>query len=103
MIEITLEQRLLLSTILPKQGSYVENIIARDLLGKLELTQRELSDYEFTFNGVGYVWNEKGVKARFHIELSDGEERMLINSLKACDQNKSLPMGLTDVYEALCG
>ena len=97
--KLTLLDRLMIPSILKKEGNYSQMIINKDITKKCQLTQKELKDFEVQEFGPQIRWNEKGTKASFQIDFTDLELKEIRDGLKKLDDENKLTTELIPVYE----
>ena len=63
-----LEERILVTRIMPQQGNYIDNLVNTTLTKKLEIKNDELDEYGIIGNTDGFIsWNEKGKNKIFEV------------------------------------
>jgi len=97
--KLTLLDRLMIPSILKKEGNYSQMIINKDITKKCQLTQKELKDFEVVEFGPQIRWNEKGTKASFQIDFTDLELKEIRDGLKKLNDENKLTTELIPVYE----
>jgi len=97
--KLTLLDRLMIPSILKKEGNYSQMIINKDITKKCQLTQKELKDFEVVEFGPQIRWNEKGTKASFQIDFTELELKEIRDGLKKLNDENKLTTELIPVYE----
>lgn len=97
--KVTLLDRLMIPSILKKEGNYTEMIINKDINQKCQLTQKEVKDFEVVQFGPQIKWNEKGTKASFQIDFTDLELKEIRDGLKKANDENKLTTDLIPIYE----
>lgn len=88
---LTLLDRVTLPSALPQKSDIKTMIIVNDIAKKVQLSQKELKDYEITALPNGAMgWNTKGANAKFPYTFTDLEEQTIKTSLKELDEKKDL-------------
>ncbi len=105
--ELTLLERISLPSVLPKEATYNELVINRDINLKVNPTQSEILKYKIESvalgsNSVGLKWDEAGTKVKFKIEFTKLELNAIILGLKKLDNEKKLTSDLVTLYEKFC-
>lgn len=98
-VKVTLLDRLMIPSVLKKEGNYSQMIINKDIRKKCELTQKELKDFEIVEFGPQIRWNEKGAKTTFTIEFTDLEIKEISDSLKKLDEEKKITEDMVSIYK----
>lgn len=100
-VSINLLERLLIPSILKKDGNdYKSLILIKDITNKVTLTQEELTKYGINVNASGNIeWNKKGAEAKFNIEFTALEEMEISLALKKLDEDKKLSLDHISLYE----
>ena len=98
-----LEERILLTQIMPQQGNYIDNLVNTALRKKLEIKNDEFNEYEIIGNVDGFIsWNEKGKNKIFEIELTDREYDFLKRALQTASDKGILPIRLMSLFITIC-
>ena len=98
-----LEERILITQIMPQQGNYIDNLVNVALSKKLEIKNDELDEYEITSHESGFIsWNEKGKNKIFEIELTDREYDFLERVLQTASDKGILPIRLMQLFITIC-
>ena len=98
-----LEERILVTQIMPQQGNYIDNLINTTLRKKLEIKNDEFNEYEIIGNMDGFIsWNEKGKNKIFEIELTDREYDFLERVLQTASDKGILPIRLMQLFITIC-
>jgi hypothetical protein len=101
--KINLEERILVTQIMPQQGNYIDNLINTTLRKKLEIKNDEFDEYEIIGNMDGFIsWNEKGKNKIFEIELTDREYDFLERVLQTASDKGILPIRLMQLFITIC-
>jgi hypothetical protein len=98
-----LEERILLTQIMPQQGNYIDNLVNITLTKKLEIKNDEFNEYEIIGNVDGFIsWNEKGKNKIFEIELTEREYDFLKRVLQTASDKGILPIRLMQLFIIIC-
>lgn len=104
-MKLKLLDRIVLLQILPSEGNMKTLTINRDLKKKLELKQKEYTDYNIQIDESGRVaWNEKGIKASFEYNFSALEENEIKLALQQKDRDKKMTqdmLGLCELFKVV--
>jgi hypothetical protein len=101
-LSLTLLSRVLLPSIFPEVGSYVEHIINSSIKKKVELTVEEIEKFGVQEVPGGLLWDKAFDNETFEIELSEREIEQLKDRLKKTDDEKRLHFGLINLFVSLC-
>lgn len=96
---MNLLSRIVISTLLPKEGSFTDLIIAKDIAKKTDITQEEVKQYGIVADGTKVTWDDEGIKAEFDFEFTEAEKGMLSKQLKTLDEEKKLTTEHLELYE----
>lgn len=100
-MKLTLKDRLVLPGTFPKEGSFTQLILARDIQKKLEITQDEIKEFEIKGLETGWlVWNKKGAEEEFEIDFTELENNFIVENLKRLNDGNKLTAELLDVYQS---
>lgn len=98
-----LEERILVTQIMPQQGNYIDNLVNITLTKKLEIKNDEFNEYEIIGNVDGFIsWNEKGKNKIFEIELTEREYDFLKRVLQTASDKGILPIRLMQLFITIC-
>ena len=85
-LKLTIKERVLISDILPQQGSKLQQIIVRGITRKTEFNSVEIDEYGLKWSGQGIGWNEKAKSSEFEFEVSESELSVLKESASLIDK-----------------
>lgn len=85
-LKLNIKERVILSDILPTQGSKLQQIIVRGLMLKTEFKPAEIEKFGLTITHQGVAWNEKAKSAEFEYELSEAEISILKEAAASLDK-----------------
>lgn len=93
--ELTLLDRIILTSIVPTKGDIVTLTLSKDLTAKIAIKQEEIKEYGISAaKKVGLGWNESGAKAKFEIEFSELEANLIKSELQKLDSSKKLSIDM---------
>ena len=98
-MKLTLKERILIQQILPQKGNMLEMLTIKSIVKKVEVTEEESKKFEITAKGNSIVWNAEGKDAKFEIEFSEGELKVLKDAVVEMNDKKEITL---DNLE-LCG
>jgi hypothetical protein len=102
-IKTNLEERILVTQIMPHQGNYIDNLVNITLTKKLEIKNDEIDEYEIIGNMDGFIsWNEKGKNKIFEIELTEREYDFLKRVLQTASDKSILQIRLMQLFITIC-
>lgn len=97
-MNFTVEERLLLLHLLPKQGNYATLKLVREFREDLSLTEQENKELNVQYNDGAYSWNVDKVKSRY-IEMGEMRMKMVVDALKQLDADNKLSEEFLPLYE----
>jgi hypothetical protein len=101
-LDFTLLSRVLLPSIFPETGSYVEHIVNSSIKKKVELTVSEIEKYKIQEVPGGLVWDKAFDKEVISITFSERETEHLKDRLQKAEDEKRLHYGLINLFVILC-
>lgn len=101
-LDLNLETTIVLSGILPREGSYGDVIIADNLRKRIELKPVQVELFGLTTMGENLIWNEAGKEFKQTVQLSHAEVTLLTKLLKKLDSTEKLHISLVGVYAEIC-
>ncbi len=88
-MKLGIKDRIILPTILPKEGNFTTLVVKADLLDKIKITQEEIKEFEIESQADSIKWNpEKDKKKEF--ELTELEINLVKDCLKKLDETGKL-------------
>jgi len=98
-MKLGIHERLLVLSVLPKEGSIVTLRVTRDLVKNVGLSEAEIKEFEIKQNENGSVsWNPAKAKDK-EIAIGDTAKGVIAKALKALNDSNKLPMEYIDVYD----
>jgi len=83
-MKLNILQRILIFTLLPKEGTLLTMKTLRSLKDKITFSEEEVKKYEIRIEEDSYRWNpEKDISIDF--ELTEGEAELIATGLKELD------------------
>lgn len=96
--ELTLKERLLILSVLPKEGNVVNLRIKQNLIGKVGVSDEEHKEFEIREEGPSLRWGPQGnIPKKF--ELKEKEVDLIVNGLKGLDTQGRLTSDHLEIYE----
>ena len=96
---LTIADRLSLSTVLPKRGSYEDMIVREDIRNKVKFTQKELKKYEIKQFPESGMLEWKETVDNFDYEFTELEEALIIKSLTELSKKNELGVEHVGLYK----
>jgi len=100
-LKLTFTERFHLLQLMPNKDSRMNLIARKDVLNKLELTQKELEEREFENNNGVMTWKEDEKPKTRGFELSAIETDYIKQKLNEADTNKVLDEALLGVWDQI--
>ena len=97
-IELSLPERIFISSLLPAIGKEETLLVSRDLKNKVLITQKEIESFEIKTKGDNINWNAKGVKSKLKVELTTLEKMLFKRLLSECNSKEQIPESMLDFY-----
>jgi len=98
-VNVGLTHRVHLISTLPVEGDFISLTIKKDILEKVNLTQKEITDWEIKFLGDGRItWNADKVK-KIEIQFTDVETEMIKSILTNLNNEKKLTEQSYELYD----
>jgi hypothetical protein len=94
----SVSDRLVLLSVLPKQGNAVTLRILRDFEKELSFTEDEIAEFKLKQSGDTTTWDEATAKAK-NIDLGDTMSEIIVASLKQMDASKTLTTEHMPLYD----
>jgi hypothetical protein len=94
-------ERLMVLSLLPKEGSFVTLRLIRGLIDRLGLSPEEITKYNIVEEEGNVRWMKEGNEP-LEFEFADAETDIIKKELKRMDSENKLPIDLFTVYEKFC-
>ena len=94
---LSIQNRLLITQILPIKDSFDKLILRKDVVSKVEFTQSELDKFKIVTEGSQVKWEKGGM---VDVAFSDAEKNYVSEQLKGLSDKKELSIQLVELYEA---
>ena len=99
--QLNVGDRLMVISVLPKEGDFVTIRMIRGLIAKLGLSAEEITDFEIKSEEGNVMWNSKG-SVVLDFEFHEAEIDLIKKSLKRLEEDKKLTQDTFTVYEKFC-
>lgn len=96
-VKLRLLDRILLTGIIIQRGNKADMIVAKDVMNKIELNQRELKDYDIRFQEGKVFVNSVGAAKTFESEFTELEVEVIKKSFKQADADGNYTQSLIDL------
>jgi hypothetical protein len=99
-MNITLLDKLIIPSLLKREGTFEEIIINKDIKSKVQITQDEVVKYNMqTLEGGNISFNQEGAEAEYDIEFTELEFNTIKDSLKKLQEDKKLTESHIEIYK----
>jgi hypothetical protein len=90
-LKLSVNDRMFFKLLLPQQANILEQILARDIMDRVQLAQSELDKIEFKKNpeGKGFIWKGANLKDKT-VEFTDAEIEFLRTQVTRLDNSKQV-------------
>ena len=95
-MELTIKERLLISSLYPRESSLTTQTIIKDITQKVGIGQEEQEAIELKQMPNGYTWNEDKVTVS-EIVFTDAELNVLKDQVARLDAEKKITQQLVDL------
>jgi hypothetical protein len=99
--QLNVGERMIILSVLPKEGSIITIKLIRDLISRLGLSAEEFVEFGIKQDGSSLKFNEKGQK-RLDFELHDAEIELIRKSLKELDSKGKLIAEMIPIWDMFC-
>ena len=94
---LTVRERLLLQSILPREGDFLTLKVLRNLQGDLSFTEEEIALYKFVQKDGTVTWDDKAGQSK-EIELGKKADEIIVSALTELNNKKKLRAEHFDLY-----
>jgi hypothetical protein len=101
MTALNIGERLVLLSVIPKEGNFVTVRVIKNLISKVALTDVEIGLCEVTEVDGNVRWNEKG-ELPFEFEFEPTELDIIKKTLRELDSTNKLNVDSFSLYEKFC-
>lgn len=95
-MKLTIKDRIIFNQFYPEKGNLTEQILVKDIIKKIELTQKDLEKYEIKSEGQQVSWNPKKDKPT-DVEFSEAELDLLKKQVDKKDENGEITQDTLDL------
>ena len=96
-LELSFLDRLLIPTVLPREASYIEQRVCKDVIDKVSISQDEIVTYKVKNTGESLTWDNSAPKKE--IEFSDAEVSLIAKELRNLDSKKKVSVNMIGLFE----
>lgn len=89
-MRLTLKERLVIMTILPKEGNYVKMTIKSDIISKIKISQEDITSLDVVEKENGSIQWDGTKDTEKEFDLTELEEKMIKDELKKLDDAEKL-------------
>lgn len=97
-MKLTIKDRIVLLTLLPRQGGLIELQTIKGLIQVLEFTSQEIEEYQLRDTDNGVLWNKDKEKEK-EITFTDAQINLIKKSINEADKNKTLTLEMLETIE----
>ena len=97
-MKLTIQERIALLQILPKEGDFVTLKILQELRAVLGFSEEDYKTFEIVQENDRVSWGKEGVK-EIELEIGDKAKEIIKDALSELDKNKKLQPEHFGVYE----
>ena len=96
-MKLNILQRILIFSILPKEGTLLTMKILKDLKDKIVFSEEEIKESELRIEDNQYFWNPTKI-VDIEFDITEGESKLVVDGLKELDRQGKI----TEQYLKLC-
>jgi hypothetical protein len=100
-MKLTLKDRIILPNIFPTEWKFETLIILEDIKKKLQITQKEVEEFEIKTEWQSIKWNNKWVTKQFDIEFTEIEITTLWDIFKKLSDEWKLSIDFLELYKLI--
>lgn len=100
-MELSVQDRIILLNILPKEGDFTTLKVLRDLQSALSFKEEELAILKFQAVEGGTRWDPEGANSLSNVDINIGNvaNALIVNSLQELSKNKKLTLEHLPTFE----
>ncbi len=98
-MKLSIHDRLVLQTVLPQKGDFLEMTVIEDIKGKLDFSTREIKEYEVVNTDGRVSWNLEKAKD-LRLDFVQLELDTIGKALKELESKKEVTPEHLDIYRA---
>ena len=99
--KLNVGERMMVLTVLPKEGSFVTIRLIRTLISRLALSAQEIQDFEIVQEQEALHFNSKG-SIELDFDFADVEFDLIRKQLKELDEGCKLKPDMITIYQKFC-
>ena len=97
-MKLNIQERLILSRIVPEKGNFDTMDTVEKLKKTLFLTEEEVDEFEFKQTDTQITWNAKGAEAK-EVKISVKGKELLIKALEDLDEKEELSLQHYSIFK----
>lgn len=97
-VKLTIKDRIVLLTLLPRQGGLIELQTIKRLIQILEFTSEEIEKYQLKDTANGVRWNKEKEEEK-EVIFTDSQINIIKKSINEADKNKTLTLEMLETIE----
>lgn len=97
-MKLTIKDRIVLLTLLPRHGGLIELQTIKGLIQVLEFTSQEIEEYQLRDTDNGVLWNKDKEKEK-EITFTDAQINLIKKSINEADKNRTLTLEMLETIE----
>lgn len=102
-MKLSIQERIYLSGVLPKESDFSTLKIVRDLENDLSLSETEYKKYDIVAKAQGgrlvMEWNDAGKKYKKEVKIGEKAFDIIVAALRELEKKRKLPISHMDIYE----
>lgn len=99
-MKLKIEERVVLIGLLPKESDFLTVKKIKELIEKLNFTEKELKEFSIkTTPQGGLQWNKKGTENKTDISIGEVCEQEIVKVLKDKNEKRNLQLNEVSLYE----
>ena len=95
-MKLSIKERLLFPQLYPAKASLTDQILVKDVRKKVELTQKDITEYEVKSTPQTITWNPNKVKSK-NVTFTDAELDFLKKQIEAKDKENAITQEILDL------
>ena len=95
-LKLRMIDRLAIRKLFPQESNLVTQVLARDIDGKITVTQKEIDEIELRQEGTAMVWKGEKDKGKF-IDFTDAEVEFLKKQIDEIDKKNKISSDMVNV------
>jgi len=100
-VKLNLKDRFIIGELLPPKANRLTMIIVRDILNKIDITQKDIEEYGIIQEGNGYKWNQERGNIEKEYNFTEAEIDVMLKGINELDKSNSITVDMLNTIDKI--